>query len=155
MVSRQCKKLTFSVDSKYLLPCILGRSKNYIPSTNFCGHVTGQLPPIVRFMTQTTLHIMVKGIDNALLTIWNCVSLVNRRNISVKIGLFFQEITFITEFPGSIFSLPKFLTSGKWDFQGANLLLATVNFEPCLLFFPSIFYTRVGRKTLRNSSLPL
>ena len=26
--------------------------------------------------------------------------------------------------------LPTFLTGGKWDFQVANLLLATVNFKP-------------------------
>ena len=73
------------------------------------------------------------------LTIWNFVCyyayrivfcLINRRIISVKIGLFFQEITFITEFPGSNVLLPKFLTGGKWDFRVANLLLATVNFEP-------------------------
>ena len=48
----------------------------------------------------------------------------------MKIGLFFQEITFITEFPDSNFLLPTFLTGGKWDFQVAELLLATVNFEP-------------------------
>ena len=47
----------------------------------------------------------------------------------MKIGLFFQEITFIIEFPGSNFLLPTFLIGGKWDFQEANLLLATVNFE--------------------------
>ena len=39
--------------------------------------------------------------------------------------LSFQEITFITEFPGSKFLLPTFLTGGKWDFQVANLLFAT------------------------------
>ena len=50
----------------------------------------------------------------------------------MKFGLFFQEITFITKFPGSNFLLPTFLTGGKWDFQVANLLLATVNFEPWL-----------------------
>ena len=58
----------------------------------------------------------------------------NRRIISVKIGFFFQEITFIhvTEIPGSnSFLLPTFLTGGQWDFQVANMLLATVNFEPC------------------------
>ena len=51
----------------------------------------------------------------------------------MKIGLFFQEITFITEFPhvpGSNFLLPTFLADGIWDFPVANLLLATVNFEP-------------------------
>ena len=35
----------------------------------------------------------------------------------VKTGLFFQEIIFIMEFPGSNFLLPTFLTGGKWDFQ--------------------------------------
>ena len=64
------------------------------------------------------------------LTIWNCVCLLNRRIISVKISLFCQEIIFITEFPCSNFLLPTILTGSKWDFQGANLLLATVNFEP-------------------------
>ena len=57
---------------------------------------------------------------------------MNKRIISVEIGLFFQEITFITEFPGSNFLLPTFLTGGKWDFQVANLSLATINFEPCI-----------------------
>ena len=55
--------------------------------------------------------------------------LINTRIISVKIGLFFQEIIFTTEFPGSNFLLPTVLTGGKWDFQVANLLLTTVNFE--------------------------
>ena len=40
------------------------------------------------------------------------------------------KILFITEFPGSMFLLPAFLTGSKCDFQGANLLLATVYFEP-------------------------
>ena len=48
----------------------------------------------------------------------------------MKIGLFFQEITFITKFIGSNFLLPTIYTGSKWDFQVANLLLATVNFEP-------------------------
>ena len=64
------------------------------------------------------------------LTIWNCVLSYKQGNYSVKIGLFFQIITFITEFPGSNSLLPTLLTGGKWDFQLANLLLATVNFEP-------------------------
>ena len=49
----------------------------------------------------------------------------------MKIGMFFQDITFITEFPGSNFLLPTLLTGGI--FQVANLLLATVHFEPCIL----------------------
>ena len=55
------------------------------------------------------------------------------RIISVKIGLLFQKISFRTEFPGSNCSLRLFLTSGKCGFQVANLLLATVNFEPCTM----------------------
>ena len=53
----------------------------------------------------------------------------------MKISLFSQEIAFRTEFPGSNFLLPTFLTGGKWEFEVANLLLATVNFEPCKLRF--------------------
>ena len=75
------------------------------------------------------------------LTIWNCVLSYKQKSyfcenplvlprISVKTGLFFQEITLRKEFPGSNSLLPTFLTGGKWDFQVANLLLATVNFEP-------------------------
>ena len=47
----------------------------------------------------------------------------------MKIGLFFQEITFLTEFRGSNFLLPTFLAGIKWDFLVANLLLATVKFQ--------------------------
>ena len=67
------------------------------------------------------------------LTIWNCVLsyIISSRIISVKMGLFLEEITFITELLGSNFLPPRFLTDGKWDFQVANLLLATANFEPC------------------------
>ena len=68
--------------------------------------------------------------------------LIKGRVISVTIGLFFQEITFITEFPDSNLLLPTFLAGSKWDFPVANLLLATVNFEPWirsdLVSFPAI-----------------
>ena len=67
------------------------------------------------------------------LTVWNCVVLIKRKIISVKIGLFFQEITFRTEFPGSNLLLPTFSTGDKWDFEVADLLLATFNFEPWIL----------------------
>ena len=70
---------------------------------------------------------MFKGINNA----FNVFCLIKRGIISVKIGLSFQEITFRTEFLGS----KNILTGGKWDFQVANLLLATVNFEPCLITY--------------------
>ena len=64
---------------------------------------------------------MVKGIDTAFDHIWNCVCLIKGRVTSETIGLFFKEITFITEY---------FLASSKWDFPVTNLLLATANFEP-------------------------
>ena len=65
------------------------------------------------------------------LIIWNYVFHKNRRNISVKMSLFGKGITFITEFPSSNFLLATFLTGSKWEFQCANLPLATVDFEPC------------------------
>ena len=43
--------------------------------------------------------------------------------------MFFQEITFITEFPGSNFLLPTIQTGSKWDFQVENLLLLILNPE--------------------------
>ena len=62
----------------------------------------------------------------------------------MKIDLFFQEITFKKEFPCSNFLLPSFLSGGKWDFQVANLLLATVNFEPRNYhFFLMLYFTAV------------
>ena len=67
------------------------------------------------------------------LTTWNCVLSYKQVNYFSDF-FFFQEITFITELPGSNFLQPIFLTGGKWDFQVASLLLATGNFEPCMLF---------------------
>ena len=67
------------------------------------------------------------------LTIWNCVLSYKQPYYFSEMGLFFQEITFITELPGSNFLLPRFLTGGKWDFQVADLLLASANFEPYYL----------------------
>ena len=48
----------------------------------------------------------------------------------MKIGFFFQGITFIAEFSGSKILLLTFSLGGKWGFEVTNLLLATVNFEP-------------------------
>ena len=91
-------------------------------------HVTAWLPAIVRFMTKQ--NSMVKGIDDAFDHYGLVFCLINRRIISVKISLFFQEINFITESLGSNFLLPTFSTDGKMNFQVANLLLAIINFEP-------------------------
>ena len=82
------------------------------PVANIGGCVTAWLPPIVNFMTKQN-SIWSKALIMPL-TIWNCVLSINIRIISVKIGLFFQEITFRTEFPGSNFLLPTFLTGGKF-----------------------------------------
>ena len=70
---------------------------------------------------------MVKDIDNAFDHNMEFVfHLINRKITSSK------KIIFLTEYPGSNFLLPPYLTGGKWDFQVANLLLAsTANFEPC------------------------
>ena len=103
----------------YLVAIIGGHDCNSLVTTN------------CQLYDKTKFH-MVKGIDNAFDHVELCFVL-NRRNISMKIGLFFQDITFITEFPGSKFLLPTFLTGGIWDFQVANLLLATVHFEPYIL----------------------
>ena len=57
---------------------------------------------------------------------------MSRRIISAKISLFSQKVSFITEFTGSNILLLTYLTDGQWDFQVANLLLVTVNFESCI-----------------------
>ena len=66
----------------------------------------------------------------------------------MKIGLFFQELTFKKEFSGSNFLLPSFLSGGEWDFQVVNLLLATVNFE---LDMPKEF-TFISRQQMMHIS---
>ena len=40
--------------------------------------------------------------------------------MSVKMGIFFQEITSITEFLGNNFLLPTIYTGSNWDFHVAN-----------------------------------
>ena len=65
------------------------------------------------------------------LTIWHCVLPYKQKNHFSENRLVLPRITFITELPGSNILLPTFLTGSKRDFQVANLLLATVNFELC------------------------
>ena len=91
------------------------------------GHVTARLPPIVRFMTKQN-SIWSKALIMPL-TIWNCVLSYKWRIIAVKISLFCQEIIH-NRISRYHFLLPTFLTGSKCDFQGATLLLASVNFEP-------------------------
>ena len=111
--------LVFKVVAKltYLVAIIGGHACNSIVTAH------------CQIYNQTKFHL-VKSLIMPL-TIRNCVLSYKKKNCFSKIGLFLQEITFRTEFPGSNFLLPTFLTGGKWDFQVTNLLLATVNFEPC------------------------
>ena len=63
------------------------------------------------------------------MTIWNCVLSYKKKNYFSENWLVLTRNYFQNRIPGSNFLLPTFLTGGKWDFQVANLLLATVNFE--------------------------
>ena len=78
--------------SSYLLPGIKGVAKLIYLVVNTSGQVTTHC----QINDQTKFH-MVKGIDNAFDHIELCFVL-SRTIISLKISLFFQEITFITEF---------------------------------------------------------
>ena len=67
------------------------------------------------------------------LTIWYCVLSYKQRNyfsenrLILPRNYFHDRIARLQLFV----LLPGILTGGKWDFQLANLLLATANFEPC------------------------
>ena len=56
------------------------------------GHVTAQLPPIVRFMTKQN-YIWSKAFTMPL-TIWHCVLSCEKKNYFSENSLLFQEITF-------------------------------------------------------------
>ena len=73
---------------------------------------------------------MVKGIDNAFDYMELCLVLQAVKYFLREIGFYFPEIILTTEFPGSNFLLPTLSIGSKWDFQVADLLLATANFEP-------------------------
>ena len=66
---------------------------------------------------------MVKGIDNAFYHMELCFVLSGEE---VKMGMFFQEVTSIAEFPGRTYRYQQF----KQVANGANLLLATVVLNP-------------------------
>ena len=109
-------------------------SKANIASSKHCLLYNSQVTTHCQIYDKTQNSIWSKAFI-MLLTILNFVfCLTNRRIISVKVGLIFQEIALITEFPGCKFLQSTFLTGGKLDFQVANLvanlLLAIVNFEP-------------------------
>ena len=112
-----------------MLHGIKGSRKTNIPSSKYWWPWNSPVATLCQIYDKIQFH-MVKGIDNAFDHMELCF--ISRRIIAVKIGMFFQEITSTTEFPGSDILLPTIETGSKWGFQVANLLLATVNFEPCL-----------------------
>ena len=67
------------------------------------------------------------------LTIWNCVLSYKQNSNFSERQLALPRNYFYNRFLSSNCLLPIFLTGSKLGFQVANLLLATVNFEPCTL----------------------
>ena len=65
------------------------------------------------------------------LTMQNCVLSYKQSNYFSEKQLALTRNYFHNRFPGSNVLLPTFLTGGSSGLQVANLLLATVNFEPC------------------------
>ena len=63
------------------------------------------------------------------LTIWNCVLSYKQNNYFSETQHILPRNYFHNRIPRQQLFLPAFLTGGKWDFQVANLLLASVNFE--------------------------
>ena len=98
-----------------MLPGIYAGSKTNIPSSNYGWPCNSPVTIHYQIYDRTKFH-MVKGIDDAFDHYGIVFCLIKRRVISLKIGLFFQEITLITEFSGSNFLLPAFLAGGKWGF---------------------------------------
>ena len=74
------------------------------PVANIGGHVIAQLPSFVRFMTKHN-SIWSKALIMPL-TYGIKFCLISKRIITVKMGMFFQEITSIKEFPGGNCLLP-------------------------------------------------
>ena len=70
---------------------------------------------------------MVKGINNAFDHLELCLVL-QAAEVLHQSRLLLPSHQSATKLPGSNFLPPTFSTGGKWDFQVANLLLATVNF---------------------------
>ena len=93
-------EINFFCSSKDMLPGIKGSSKTKIPSSKYWWLCNSLVATICQIYGQTQFH-MIKGIDNASDHMKLCFVI-----ISVKISMFFQEISSITEFPGSNFLLP-------------------------------------------------
>ena len=79
--------------------------------------VVAKLTYLVAIMSCLTTYYQIYDQTKFLWPYGIVFCLINRRNISVKIGLFFQGITFIKEFPGSNILLPTFLAGGEWVFR--------------------------------------
>ena len=105
---------------------IKGSSATNIPSSKYWWPYYSPVAIHCQIYDQTQFH-MVIGIENVFDHNGNVFCLISRRIISVKIGLFFQEITFIAEFiTGSNFMLPTFLkqvANGIFRWQSCYLLL--------------------------------
>ena len=115
------------MDSKYLLPGIKVVVKlRYLVAT-IGGLVTAQLPSIARFMTKQN-SIWSKALSMPL-TIWNCALSYKQKNYFSENKLVLLRNYFHNRISRQQLLLPTFLTGSKWDFQGANSLLATINFE--------------------------
>ena len=112
-------EINFFVSSKYMLPGIQGSSK-----TNTPGPYNNLVTIHCQIYVQMKFH-MVKGIDNAFDYMELCFG---SRIISLKMGLFFHEITFITELPGSELFATQVFNRWQMGFSGQNLLLASANF---------------------------
>ena len=92
------------------------------------GHLKAHLSPILVIVRLRTKQYSTGSKALIMpLTIWNYVWSYKQKLFFSKIGFYFMEINFTTEFSGSNFLLPTFSAGGKRDI----LLLASVNFEPC------------------------
>ena len=60
-----------------------------------------------------------------------CLVLQEEAVFQWKLASDSKKLTVTKEFLDSNILLPTFPSSGKWDFQVAYSLLASVNFEPC------------------------
>ena len=114
------------------------------------GHVTAQFPPIVKFITKHN-SILSKALIMPL-TIWNRVCLINKRisSFSVQILLFFQEITFITEFPGCKLSATHIFNRWQMGFFRGQIcyLLLNSDFPPQVLVYLFILIILVINTTV-------
>ena len=94
------------------------------------GHITAQLPPIVRLMTKQN-SVWSKALIMPLTT-WNYIWFYKKEKkfSDSECACSCRKLLPQQTFQIAAFCYPGFLPGGKWDFLVANLLLAIVNFEP-------------------------